>query len=440
MDGHMRRGGGRPSPPAPVARAGVPVTGSRGTIRAPLYAGFGFVVTSYAVRRIRSTGACMTRGIPANRQRVAPPPRLIADLETPAALVDLDVMAQNLDRMAEYCAVHGLALRPHVKTHKSPRVAAEQLRLGAVGLTCATPRELEVMSDACDDLLLAYPPVGATKLRRILSLPRDVRLTVALDSIEALEALAEAADAMARTVGVYVEIDVGMHRVGVTAAHAAVTLARRVASLPPLEYRGIAFYPGHLREPLAQQDAKVARLRDDLRVVLDALETDGLAPPVVSGGSTPAAWRMHEVTGVTEVRPGTYAYNDRATADLGACEWEDCAFSVLATVVSTAVPGQAVIDAGSKALGREPLPGGPSRGYGALRDRPAATVTRMSEEHGILDLAGTDWRPAVGDVVRVIPNHVCVVVHLNDTMHGVRGDVVEATWPVSARGRGEAKG
>ena len=178
-----------------------------------------------------------------------------------------------------------------------------------------------------------------------------------------------------------------------------------------------------------------ARLRTDLAGWLAALGDAGLSPDVVSGGSTPAAWRMHEVTGVTEVRPGTYVYNDRATVDVGACAWEDCALTVLATVISTAVPGQAVVDAGSKALGREPLPAGEAAGYGCLLDRPDIRVVRMSEEHGILDLAGSDWQPRVGDVVRIVPNHVCIVVHLNDVMLGVRGMVVETSWPVSARGR-----
>jgi D-serine deaminase-like pyridoxal phosphate-dependent protein len=144
---------------------------------------------------------------------------------------------------------------------------------------------------------------------------------------------------------------------------------------------------------------------------------------------------MHEVTGVTEVRPGTYVYNDRATVEIGACGWEDCALTVLATVISTAVPGQAVVDAGSKALGREPMPAGEEAGYGCLLDRPDIRVVRMSEEHGILDVRGSDWQPRVGDVVRIVPNHVCIVVHLNDLMYGVRGMVVEASWPVNARGR-----
>lgn len=363
-------------------------------------------------------------------------PPLLSSLETPAPLVDLDRLAENLDRMAEYCALHGLALRPHVKTHKSPRIAAEQMRLGAVGLTCATPRELEVMSETCHDLLLAYPLVGAAKTRRVLALPKDVQLTVALDSLEALEALAEAAEAANRPVGIYVEVDVGMHRVGVTSVDMAVALAQRTRALSPLSFRGVAFYPGHIREPLREQGERIGALRDEVQRLVTRLGEAGVPPAVVSGGSTPAAWRMHELTGVTEVRPGTYVYNDRATAALGACAWESCAFTVLATVVSTSVHGQAVVDAGSKALGREPLPAGSGEGFGALLDRPEVVVTRMSEEHGILDLTKTTWRPRVGDQVRIVPNHVCVVVHLNDTIHGVRGEVVETEWRVVARGRG----
>jgi D-serine deaminase-like pyridoxal phosphate-dependent protein len=144
---------------------------------------------------------------------------------------------------------------------------------------------------------------------------------------------------------------------------------------------------------------------------------------------------MHEVAGVTEVRPGTYVFNDRTTAALGACLWDDCAFSVLGTVVSNAVSDQAVVDCGSKALGREPMRGVEGEGFGALIDRPDVVVTRMSEEHGILDLRHTAWRPRVGEQVRIVPNHVCVVVHLNDAVYGVRGDQVETSWAVEARGR-----
>ena len=363
-------------------------------------------------------------------------PRTIADLETPAPVVDLDILTHNLDAMASYSTLHGLELRPHVKTHKSPRLAADQVRMGASGLTCATPREMEVMSDVSRDLLLAYPPIGAAKLARLMTLPREVRLTVAVDSVTAIEQLASTARIVDREIGVYIELDLGMHRVGVATAQEALELVRMVWRSPPLRYTGVAFYPGHIREPLNEQGPKLERLSADLALVLRTLEREGLAPNVVSGGSTPAAWRMHEIPGLTEVRPGTYVYNDRTTAALGACSWDDCALTVLATVVSTAVPGQAVIDAGTKSLGREPMRGTEGEGVGALLDRPDVVVSRLSEEHGILDISKTDWRPEVGDLVRVVPNHVCIVVHLNDEIHGVRGDVVETSWPVSARGRG----
>jgi len=366
-------------------------------------------------------------------------PLAVDSLETPAAVVDLDVMARNLERMASYTAGHGLALRPHVKTHKSPRIAAEQLRLGAAGLTCATPHEAHVMAEVADDVLVAYPPVGAARLERLMRLDPRVRLIVALDSLEALDALAAAAREADRPVGIYVEMDLGMHRVGLPNVADAVALAKAVGSRSaPLELAGLAFYPGHIREPVGEQDAALERLGRELGDALAAFERAGLRPPVVSGGSTPTAWRAHEVPGVTEVRPGTYVFNDRTTADVGACAWEDCALTVAATVVSTAVPEQAVIDAGSKALGREPMRGGAGDGFGALLDRPEVVVKSMSEEHGILDLARTSWRPTIGDVVRVVPNHVCIVIHLNDVVYGARGDTIETSWPVAARGRGYA--
>jgi D-serine deaminase-like pyridoxal phosphate-dependent protein len=361
-------------------------------------------------------------------------PRTLDDLETPAAVVDVDRMRANLARVGGYTRAHGLAWRPHAKTHKIAALAAEQVAAGAVGVTVATPREAEVMATAADDLLLAYPPVGAPKLARLMALPSRVRLIVGLDSAEALRGLAEAARRAGRRVGVLVEIDAGMHRVGVQTPEQAVALAREAASLDGIDYRGIMYYPGHVRVPPDQQDALIAGLSSTIARFVDALTAAGLAPEVVSGGSTPSFWRSHEIAGTTEVRPGTSIFNDRTTAWVGACGWDEIAYSVLATVVSTAVPGQAVVDAGAKALARDPLPNdGP--GLGALLDRPEVEVKSVSEEHGILDLSRTDWRPRVGDRVRVVPNHVCVSVNLQETLWGVRGDEMVAAWPVEGRGR-----
>lgn len=354
-------------------------------------------------------------------------------LTTPAALVDVHRMHSNLDRMAEYVKRHEIGLRPHIKTHKVPALAAEQIRRGAEGVTVATVREARVMAGVCDDILLAYPPVGA-RLSGILSLPAGVRITVALDSVQALNDLSRAALAAGRTVGVLVEIDVGMRRVGVPDAESMATLAERAASAPGIEYRGILFYPGHIRQHVSRQDDAIAELGQLLAERIATLERASLAPAVVSGGSTPAAFASHRMPGVTSIRPGTYIFNDRTTARIGACTIDDCALTVLGTVVSTAVAGQAVVDAGSKALGREPLRAADDDGFGELLDRPEVTVRAMSEEHGILDLTRTDWRPAVGDRVRIVPNHVCYVVNLHPVMYALEGERIVETWPVAARG------
>ncbi|HEU0300407.1 MAG TPA: alanine racemase, partial [Longimicrobium sp.] len=349
-------------------------------------------------------------------------------------LVDVDRMHANLRRAAEDCRAHGLAWRPHAKTHKIPALAAEQVRAGAVGVTVATPREAEVMAGTVDDLLLAYPPVGAAKLARLMALPGHVRLSVALDSAEALQGLAAAAREAGRAVRVLVEVDAGMGRVGAQSAGDAVALARAAADQDGIEYGGLMFYPGHIRERAERQDAAIGALNGRIARVLEVLEAAGLAPAVVSGGSTPTFWRSHEIAGLTEVRPGTNIFNDRTTAEIGACAWDENAYSVLATVVSTAVPGQAVVDAGSKALSKEEIRADTS-GYGVLLDRPEVVVKSVFEEHGLLDLSRTDWRPRIGERVRIVPNHVCVSVNLHERLYGIRGEDVVDVWEVAARGR-----
>lgn len=357
------------------------------------------------------------------------------DVETPVPVVDLDILDRNLDRMASYTKQHGLHLRPHSKTHKSPWIAAEQIRRGAIGVTCATPREAEAMSSVCNNILLGFPAVGESKARRVAGLPREIDVTVSLDSETALADLAAAAKKAGRDVGVYVELDLGMHRVGVSSAEQAAELAMLVTQTPFLEYSGIAFYPGHIRESVDDQGPSLDMLSARLDDALDVMDSFGVRHPVVSGGSTPTAWQSHKIRGMTEIRPGTYVFNDRTTAIIGACDWNDCALTILATVISTAVEGQAVIDAGTKSLGREPVRGIEGEGFGSLLEHPEVIVKGMSEEHGILDLKESDWKPEVGERVRVIPNHVCIVVHLFDEIVGVRSGAVEKVWPVVARGR-----
>ena len=229
-----------------------------------------------------------------------------------------------------------------------------------------------------------------------------------------------------------VELDVGLRRVGVQTAVEAVHLARRASELEGVRYRGLLFYPGHIRVPAMEQEEPLRRLGRLLAEVLDALGRAGLAPEVVSGGSTPTLWRSHEVPGLTEVRAGSSIFNDRESASLAAARWDDVAYTVLATVVSTAVRGQAVVDAGSKALAKEPRGGDGT--FGVLLDRPEVPLAALSEEHGVLDLSATPWRPRIGERVRIIPNHVCVSVNLQDRLLVWDGSSLEA-WPLEARGR-----
>jgi D-serine deaminase-like pyridoxal phosphate-dependent protein len=357
------------------------------------------------------------------------------NLETPAALVDVERTEANLRRVDTYARRHGLKWRPHTKTHKVPELAALQLRAGASGLTVATPHEAEVMASAGDDVLLAYPPVGAARLARLMRLPERVRLTVALDSREALQGLSAAAKQVGRRVGVLVELDLGMRRVGVQSPTEALALAQQAAATEGVEYRGITFYPGHVRARLGDQDAALKALSDQLAEFTGALNSAGLRPDIVSGGSTPTLWRSHEVRGLTEIRPGINIFNDRNTEAVGACEKSEWAYSVLATVVSTAVPGQAVIDAGSKALAKEEGLA-PEGGYGVLLERPEVVVRGLSEEHGLLELAKTQWRPRVGERVRVVPNHVCASVNLHERLWAVRKGAVEQAWAIAGRGWG----
>jgi D-serine deaminase-like pyridoxal phosphate-dependent protein len=366
-------------------------------------------------------------------------PRTLDQLETPAAVVDVDRLHANLLRVGDYCRAHGLAWRPHAKTHKIPALAAEQVRAGAVGVTVATVREAEVMAGVVDDLFLAYPVVGSEKLARLMALPGRVRLTVALDSPEVLRGVARAAADSGHRVGVMVEFDVGMRRVGVQSPEAAVALAREAAGMEGIDFRGVMFYPGHIRDRIDTQDAVLGELSARVRRFVEAVEGAGLPVEVVSGGSTPTFWRSHEVARITEVRPGTNIFNDLTTFVVGACGWDDIAYSVVSTVVSTSVPGQAVVDCGAKVLARDPLPGG-EPGYGALLDRPEVRVRALSEEHGMLDLSQTDWRPRVGDRVRVVPSHVCVSVNLQERLWGLRGDEVVAEWEVAGRGRAAPRG
>ena len=339
-------------------------------------------------------------------------------------------MAANLDAMAAYTASRDLQLWPHTKTHKTPELAREQLQRGARGVTVATLHEAETMATVAENVLIAYPPVGEAKLKRLAAVAERANVTIALDSLDALAGVI----ASGARVSVLVEIDAGMHRVGVTSPEQAVAIAQAVDQAPALEYAGILFYPGHIREEVSAQQPAIDKTRWRLEQFIEALQAAGLPPRRVSGGSTPTATQSHLMEGVTEIRPGTYIFNDRTTAAIGACKWSDCAYTVMATVVSTSINGQVAVDAGSKALSREDIRGANAPGFGALLDRPEVIVKALSEEHGLLDVSRTDWRPRIGDRVRIVPNHVCVSVNLQPRLWLARDSELIGSYEVRARG------
>ena len=360
----------------------------------------------------------------------------VHDLDTPALLIDLDIMERNLARMADYARQHQLRLRPHTKTHKIPALGRQQLALGAVGLTVAKVSEAEVMLDtATADLLVAFPTFGAAKLARLVEVARQTKVTMALDSLDVARPLSAAAHAAGVSIGVLAEIDVGLGRVGVDAGPQLVELARGLQQLPGLTFEGLAFYPGQIKKLDDEGRAEIAHVGDRLAQALDLLRAQSIACPIVSAGSTPTWAHTHEFPGVNEMRPGTYIFNDRNTVLSGACGWEDCAVTILTTVVSTARPHQMILDGGSKTFSSDRLANAQEVTFGKILEAPEARFHKMNEEHGFVDLTAAGRKFSVGDRVRVLPNHVCVAVNLHEKVYGIRGETVESVWPVAGRGK-----
>jgi len=358
------------------------------------------------------------------------------ELSTPALAIDLDTLERNLDRMAASCRQQGVGLRPHTKTHKTPEVARRQLERGALGLTVAKVGEAEVMAEAgLDDILVAFPILGQEKLRRLARLARERRIMVALDSSAAARELSKAASEQGSRVGVLIEFDVGFHRCGLEPGPACVELANVIAGMPGLSFRGLMTYFGNVLGNKEERQAEARRVAEKVERALQAFRLAGVPVEIVSGGSTPSAEFSHLIPGLTEIRPGTYVYNDMNTCHQGACGLEDCAARLVTTVVSTAVPGRAIIDAGSKALSSDLLKEGPKSGYGYVVEAPDAAIIKLNEEHGHLDITHSAHQFYVGEVLTIIPNHICTCVNMHDEVFTLRDGTVVGSWRVAARGK-----
>jgi len=332
----------------------------------------------------------------------------VLELDTPALYVDLDVLERNIRTMQARCREMKVGLRPHIKTHKTPEIARMQLAAGAIGLTVAKVGEAEVMPG--DDILIGYP-LSAEKYPRVRELARTRRITVAVDSVTIARGLPG--------INTLVEVDIGAGRCGVQTPEDAVAVAQACT-----DFQGLFYYPAWL------DDAQFQAGANKIEATLAALKAAGFEAKIVSGGSTPGAGKTPLIPQTTEIRPGTYVFHDATGVATGYCTEADCALRVLVTVVSTSVPGQCIIDGGSKTFTYDATKGAPN--YGRFPGRPW-TMPRMTEEHGHVALNGGSAK--VGEKLWVIPSHVCPTVNLQDEIWYGRDGKVEGRWGVAARGK-----
>ena len=351
--------------------------------------------------------------------------KIAREYGTPAVVIDMDRVERNIARIQAACDAAGVANRPHIKTHKNPTLAKLQIAAGAKGITCQKLGEAEVMADAgIDDILISYNLIGDEKMARLGALQSRADITVAADNSVVIAGLRQAAALSGRPLSVVVECDTGRKRAGVETPAEAIVLAREIAASDGLSFAGFMLYPTESGWVDAQ------RFYDQ---ALAGVRAHGLDAMMVSTGGTPNLKNLGKLKGATEHRFGTYIYNDRMQVAAGVASWDDCALNIYSTVVSRAGPDRGILDAGSKTLTSDT--GGGLDGHGLILEHPEAKIARFAEEHGFLDLARSNTRPNVGDVVRIVPNHVCVVVNMVDEVVMVRGDEILGTLPVAARGK-----
>lgn len=364
------------------------------------------------------------------------------ELDTPSVIVDRDMLARNITEMADLAREASVALRPHIKTHKTPEIARMQRDAGAVGVTCAKLGEAESLADAgLTDIFICYPLVTERKARRLAALARrpGVAVSTIVDSTEGVAALSHVFADEGTRLDVLVKVDTGLHRVGVAPHLPTVALARRVADAPGLRFAGICTHEGQTYAyPDADARAAVGHAAAKLLVgTARDLTAAGLPPERVSTGSTPGGGAAARVPGVTEMRPGNYVFYDAMQVGLGVAPPERCALTVLVTVVSHAERERAVMDAGSKTLSSDKGVHGmtASGGYGIVLGKTGVEIVGLSEEHGwlTLDPAGSDVR--IGETLRVIPMHACPVANLARELVIVADGAVVGRWHATAAGQ-----
>jgi D-serine deaminase-like pyridoxal phosphate-dependent protein len=353
------------------------------------------------------------------------------DLDTPALLIDLDVMEANIQKMADFFADKPAHLRPNTKTHKCPVLAQKQIDSGANGITCAKVGEAEAMvAGGIKDILIANEIIGALKIARLMRLASQADITVSVDNPQNVADLSEAAQAAGLKLKVLVEVNVGMNRCGVAPGSAAVELAQIIAQARGLEFAGITGYEGHVVfvQDFAERKQKA---EEAMALLLDSkglIERAGLEVRVVSAGGTGTYNITGTYPGVTEVEAGSYILMDGKYGSLDGLEFNN-ALSLLTTVVSRPKPDLVITDGGMKSITHE-------FGLPVVKEVPGATIFKLAEEHGLIKLE-CEQNLQPGDKIEIVPSHGCTTINLHNQYLGLRNGRLEAIWDITGRGRSQ---
>lgn len=355
----------------------------------------------------------------------------LEELPTPCVLIDLKIVEQNIERMAKIARKSGVALRPHTKTHKLPSLACRQIEKGAAGITVAKISEAEVMAaHGIKDIFVAYPVIGQHKIKRITELNNGIRLIIGVDSLEGATALAQAAVTAKQTIEVRLEVDTGFKRTGVQ-YDKALGLALAISGMEGLNLTGIYTFHHLIYQGERTHDREKAALEEGTLMVAlaEEMKRAGLNIKDISVGSTPTAEYVAKVPGITEIRPGTYIFNDMIQVHNKSCTLADCAAKVLTTVVSASSSKLAVIDGGNKTFSTDCQPNNPPyfmKGYGLIEGLEDYALTRLTEEHGMISATNDDAvQLKLGRILKVIPNHVCTTINLHNKVYFISGETIE---------------
>ncbi|WP_164667202.1 alanine racemase [Virgibacillus doumboii] len=353
--------------------------------------------------------------------------------DTPFVSLDLEIMDRNINWLQDLANESNVKIRPHTKTHKSPYIAHQQLKAGANGITTAKLGEAEIMSNAgIDEILIAFPLIGRKKLERFSDLLKRANLTVALDDIKVAQGLNEVGEIHKKKIPVYIDVDTGLNRMGKSSEESVKSILE-ISTLPYIEIKGLMSHTGHAYAEKDEEGIRKVAINDAtiLQNTKLSLEKEGLYIQEISVGATATARFIKEIPFITEVRAGMYVFNDRMVMGTGGANEESCAITVFATIVSHPDSGRFIIDAGSKTLAQDSYKGG---GHGYIKNHENLVIKSLSEEHGIIEIQGKT-NLGIGDVIEIIPNHVCPVVNLADQILGFRNGELERIIPIKGRGK-----